>query len=956
MPSGFLLAFCAVTFLCPVSLYAQGGHGTPKSACSSDRANLANLEKDLQGDINFLNDCAKHPLSAECKQEGPGMNQAVQNLNLEISSLRLQMETDCGPLPPIPPNVFEIDTPPGVFPLPPCTPVNPPGFVHVAWRQETGASVTLSLRVFDPSTQQTADLPPGIQATFSPSQGYGDFDSALTIYQASGSSGPPITVVVQGTTMQIVQGKNRELVALSQPFTIQAAPPSIGSITPTGKTPQYLGPGTEVVIQGSGFCPGMQVQFGNPLAVVPPYFQTPTELHAPVANLATNGPIALQLNGALSAVSSNNFAADSFRNTSAFSFPNYVPHTTFDQLTGAFGPDQTYDSIELCWPFDCTVSVRDPWAMILNAIANGIFDKPGTGGACFGFALGSQRISQGQVNLANFQASWPVFPPGAGTNFSLDSPVTETDGTCCGNVCQNGAGPSGPMIEFINSQNVSQLSEEMLAEFLAATRHSSQDVYGAIRSNLSAGRAPVISLIDGSGGFPPEGHSVVAYNLEGAGPPNAFDIDVYDPNVQFVRCENDDGGGTTHQGRVQNSQIHVAADGSWKLPSTNDSSGNAFNGGIGGLIVTSPGTYPMPPTMIGVGAIGELLLFGLGGAAANSPTVGSRTTQVTDAAGHTLLDASGNLNTNPTTRLTGTPFAPLVGRKAPVEAFIVTSKAGRLEQTVVGTAVTPDQHVLVAPGFIAQLSTQAIPDVSDRIGFDPAGAVSFETTADSKPVVVGLIKHDEGIARSAEITIRVSKNANEELRFDPNSSALVFHHSGPGSNYRLRLSALGKSAHGQSFDSGRLLIASNVTVTFGLSDWSKMDTIPMTVRDAQGQETRQSVSNHAKLSALGRITGLRVIRPHGSGTARAVELVSQLKRLPQNSEVAFAWSVQREGLTIAHGSRTLGETQLSAGPRHDHFEFDAKINGRYAVRVDLIILTTQGVIRTSQTMSRIVHD
>ena len=43
----------------------------------------------------------------------------------------------------------------------------------------------------------------------------------------------------------------------------------------------------------------------------------------------------------------------------------------------------------------------------------------------------------------------------------------------------------------------------------------------------------------------------------------------------------------------------------------------------------------------------------------------SKVTQLTDAAGHTMFDADGSLNTNPATRLAAAPFAPLGTRRAP---------------------------------------------------------------------------------------------------------------------------------------------------------------------------------------------------------------------------------------------------------------------------------------------------
>jgi hypothetical protein len=118
---------------------------------------------------------------------------------------------------------------------------------------------------------------------------------------------------------------------------------------------------------------------------------TSTEILATVPRFATTGKITVT--GQLPDMNSPSvFAVDSYRNTAGFSFHNYTPHITFDQLTMAFGASQTYDEIDFCWPFGCTISVRDPVAMILNGIANAAFSGA-NGGACFGFALASPSYS-----------------------------------------------------------------------------------------------------------------------------------------------------------------------------------------------------------------------------------------------------------------------------------------------------------------------------------------------------------------------------------------------------------------------------------------------------------------------------------------------------------------------------------------------------------------------------------
>lgn len=67
--------------------------------CAKDKATLAQLEKELQQDNNWLATNCANSLSAECQQQGPGMRQAVKLLNEEINALRQQIPFECGPPP-----------------------------------------------------------------------------------------------------------------------------------------------------------------------------------------------------------------------------------------------------------------------------------------------------------------------------------------------------------------------------------------------------------------------------------------------------------------------------------------------------------------------------------------------------------------------------------------------------------------------------------------------------------------------------------------------------------------------------------------------------------------------------------------------------------------------------------------------------------------------------------------
>jgi hypothetical protein len=639
---------------------------------------------------------------------------------------------------------------------------------------------------------------------------------------------------------------------------------------------------------------------------------------------------------------------DSYRNTAGFSFGNYTPHITFDELTMAFGAGQTYDEIEFCWPFDCGVSIRDPIAMIVNSIANSLFDAPGTGGACFGVALASQRLLNGQRARSDFP------PPGAHNNFGLDSPDPGT-----GPPGNPGNGPSGPIIDYINSQLVEQLSVEMFNVFSNQKSQPLSAVYSAVHDALAAGESPVVSLVEF--GTPPEGHSVVAYNLEDVGP-NEFYIDVYDPNVPFLAVEDSDSSGATHNTNVTNSKIHAAPDGSWTLPSTLDSSNNSFHGANGGLLVTRASELPTQPTMIG-GELasllngGTLVIFGSGGATDQAGQIvgtdvrASRTTQLADSNGHTLFDSNGNLNTNPATRLDATPFAPLVGKKAPTDTFLVAVNT-TITQTVIGRAAAPDHHILIAPGFAARLDTAAAPGISDQIAFDPTGGINLQTADTSKPFTFGIMTRHKGLVQSAELAATTFQGAKDEFRFDQKSGAAIFHHVGAASSFRLRLSSQGSDASVLAFDSEGLQIGAGETATFLPDRWSRLSTVAMTVRDAQGHERQQLLQNRFKTEPVGRLEDLDVHGVAGQELSRQFQVTSKLEHLPVDSQVALVWSVsEKGGRTVAHQARTFSANELKTGEMNHKFVFKAPATGHYEARVDLVVVTTSGVIQSGQASS-----
>jgi hypothetical protein len=294
-----------------------------------------------------------------------------------------------------------------------------------------------------------------------------------------------------------------------------------------------------------------------------------------------------------------------------------------------------------------------------------------------------------------------------------------------------------------------------------------------------------------------------------------------------------------------------------------------------------------------------------------------------------------------------------MGSTSPVEAFVVGPKSGAIVQTLVGIGAAPDSHTLIAPGFTARLDAQAAPGISDQIGFDPAGGVSFSTGGARKPLTVGITTRVQGLVQSAELTTNSLQGTVDEFRFDETRAGLVYHHAGPPARFRLRLSSVGKNAPAIAFESESLQIGAGETATLAPNDWSRLGIVAMTVRDMGGHERHAILQNRFKPRAIGRVVALDVDdadpkRPH----TRPFEVVSRLGELPPNSQAAIAWTARKEGRVVGSGAKSLREAEVRSGRRRDRFVFTAPAGGHYTMRADLVVVTTEGLIQAADTNSR----
>jgi hypothetical protein len=685
----------------------------------------------------------------------------------------------------------------------------------------------------------------------------------------------------------------------------------------------------DTLIQGSGFCQGVKIQFGSQSPDHPsvPDWIGPdgTRMTVRVAPEATSGKVRVST-GVASVESSQDVFVDGYRNTNGFSFHNYTPHITFDQMTQAFGHDQTYDclGIDACF--------RDPWAMVVNGIANLVLDKKGSGGACFGFSLGSLRMYSDSLEFAQGKLV-DQFPHAGGEDVFGIEPAIPAGGT------------DGPITDYINATAVSQLNEEFLGHYLSTVASqivkggaaSAKDVYAEINDSLHSynadfpvGTYPLIAIRDGG-----SGHVVVAYDLEGT--PDDYYIDVYDPNRQFDPEENKKG--DTHEKNLTESRIHVDSDGHWQLPSSSKV------GDMAGLVVTRPTDLPrFNPTMVGSGLVEQgaaAILFASAGPLQSTATLRpapSTVTQVTDSAGKRMFDAAGNLNTNPSTRLPAAPFAPLDagvrrtadGQQAPFILLPANERAVR--QRIRDNGSGPDTHVLMAHGMLAEIDTRANPGSQDQLTLAPGGSgAGFATDASSKPLALTMLGGFGHRRESATVTTTGFHGGSDNIALA--GGGLVIRHRGAATALTIRLAVSGAGTLPATFESGRVHLPANGTARIAHVNWAGLGRSLLRLRlGGRAVVLRNRLPRLPRLSIL----SLRAKRLRGARVGLIVRLAR--RRLPRDTQLLLQWTLRR-GTKVAAAYTQL----LSGHTRTASYTAAVPPPGGYRATVAVTALRTSGI-------------
>ena len=366
-------------------------------------------------------------------------------------------------------------------------------------------------------------------------------------------------------------------------------------------------PAEALALAGQGFCGTLKLKFGNDKAVV-----DATATQGPIATLPRNGVLNLQTvtattprlatSGTLGFDRVDTFGwkpgpaltTTGYRNTAGFAFTNYpVTDLTYQDMTDAFGADQTYSHLDLCFPLGCTITFRDPVAMIYTAIVRAQTVGTEGSGHCYGMAMTAALLRSGGLDPTAY------LPYSSPTAFGL-----------------NGAsGPAAALARTVQANHLKQFGMTFLSYWLkqhgANVLNSGNDTVTQVRRAIDTQGGAMVTIADHGGG-----HVVLAHSVEDVSPTEHW-IDVYDPNWEYTAAEDSDTSGAEHEKRLTSSRIHIVGS-SWSLEFPD---GTVWTGKVNGLassLVVVPlseaSKKQLLPSLLGiqqiVGLLGSLLSFG----------------------------------------------------------------------------------------------------------------------------------------------------------------------------------------------------------------------------------------------------------------------------------------------------------------------------------------------------------
>jgi hypothetical protein len=410
---------------------------------------------------------------------------------------------------------------------------------------------------------------------------------------------------------------------------------------------------------------------------------------------------------------------------------------------------------------------------------------------------------------------------------------------------------------------------------------ANRTIHDKLLAALQAHEHPIIVLRNAT-----VGHAVVAYNMVDNAD-SSFNIWVYDSNAPY---------GSNEPTGALSSVIRVNPDGTWSLPST------GISGSRSGLLVLRLADLPSNPHMYNVPAFAGSLLIG---------APGQTTTQVTDAAGHTMFDAAGNLNADPTTHIDGMPYVPATDGTQPIDRQMFVFPHG--EQTLTPT-ITADRSgqasiTELSAGDQSTVQVSGRPGAQDQISLAPGtGSVSVAGT----PAAVSFDVEQQTTTGLEHVNVTSAGGSAPTLTVD-HSGAVSF---GSASPAKVNITVSRVPTHGvpTSVSAKRVTVGPNAKLTIS----------------ARGTSLRLG---HQKLGTARSSAGPRGAVSQLQIQARAGKLIANsTASLPRGSEGAtFIWQLSRHGRPVLSRTVRLDPRRRTA-----------------AVRLSLPIRQTAGLVLTGR--------
>ncbi len=798
---------------------------------------------------------------------------------------------------------------------------------------------------------------PGLTSALSPVQAAvseGLAQTTLTIASTGGSASGTVqlTATLAGGGSQTVdiplQRLGPEVTAIDAMDTSSLGTPVAGL---NANTPRAEKPGTTVEVFGQYFCTSATVAFGNPKATVIATVKKTLGSQGPEDYLrvttprdATSGPVTVTAGSPpASGTSTASLTVDSYRNADAFNFHNFFPSLNFQDLTDAFGSQQTYINFNPCGILtlgqaNCSVPlVPDPVA----AAWLGIADAALSGGTCFGIALTDQRLMSRQIDVSLFPGTGPLI-------YDLNGPKIGSDGTARGNE---------PLLEVLKAQHLMQFSTEFMSKWLARATAQTIEPPGQVVAGIAqeisaifaAGRYPMIELNDGNGGG---GHVLVAYDLEANGT-GGYNIYVYDSNSPYQGSEGTDADGHAHT--LVESVIYLQSNGTWALPSTTEpnTNGQPFQGGPSAIVVTDPASIPLHPTLATLGGAAPGLLFssaGAPGSAGANAAAAAHLTQLTGAGGQTLYGKNGSLNRDAATRLDAAPFGPFVGPGASAarspQLIVVGPGLNQVQVTARGTTQGGTAETFVDGGFVGTVAASTPKGASGRTSFSaPAGSVGFTGTT-STPLSLEVNRVTASGSQSVLVTTSGAKGGSDMLMLGAGGGAITLARRGPATTFTMTLSGESHNELPGTFTTGAISIGPGQTASISGIHWTSLAGASLTARVGGKSWKLRNRTAAFRLVNIGQVQEL-------PGTHQHVRLVvtGSLAKLAGGSDVAVVWVVR-------HGKSVLAQHEVALQVQHGSFTSSwtvrlAKAKGITFTAV-LVAVGRKGATEISSTATRSV--